>query len=279
MLKRTVTAALFALALPFSPAMAQDADTVVATVNGLDITLGELITMGQRMGAEGQPITADAATWQMMLDQLVRQTAVASAHGDKLDAADRANLELQRRAYLASAALEKVAEPEPTEDEINAAYEKYFGANEAKTEYNAAHILVETEEDAKAAKAEVDGGADFGTVAEERSTGPSGPNKGDLGWFTADQMVPPFAEAVQAMEKGQVSDPVKTEFGWHVIKLNDSRVAEPPKLDEVKDQLVQQVRRDKVEAEIERLVAESKVEKTEGLDPKLLEDAELLDAE
>ncbi|WP_299846065.1 peptidylprolyl isomerase [uncultured Paracoccus sp.] len=279
MLKRTVTAALFALALPFGPAMAQDAETVVAKVNGLDITLGEMITMGQRMGAEGQQITADDATWQMMLDQLVRQTAVASAKGDTLTAADRANLELQRRAYLASAALEKVAEPEPTDEEIKAAYDKYFGATEPKTEYSAAHILVETEEDAKAVKAELDGGADFGTVAEERSTGPSGPNKGDLGWFAADQMVPAFAEAVQAMEKGQISEPVQTEFGWHIIKLNDTRTAEPPKLDEVKEQLVQQVRRDKVDAEIERLVSEAKVEKTEGLDPKLLESAELLDAE
>lgn len=279
MLKRTAAAALIALALPFAPAMAQDADTVVATVNGLDITLGEMITMGQRMSEQGQPITPDSATWGMMLDQLVRQTAVASAHGDKMNAADRANLELQRRAYLASAALEKVAEPEPTDEEIKAAYDKYFGTAEPQTEYSAAHILVETEDEAKAVKTELDGGADFGTVAEERSTGPSGPNKGDLGWFTADQMVPPFAEAVKAMEKGQISEPVQTEFGWHIIKLNDTRTSEPPKLEEVKDQLVQQVRRDKVEAEIERLVGEAKVEKTEGLDPKLLQDAELLDAE
>lgn len=279
MLKRTVTAALFALALPLAPAMAQDAGTVVAKVNGIDITLGELITMGQRMSEQGQPITADAATWQMMLDQLVRQTAVASAHGDHLNAADRANLELQRRAYLASVALEKVAEPEPTAEEIQAAYDKFFGASEPQTEYSAAHILVATEDEAKAAKAEVDGGADFGTVAETRSTGPSGPNKGDLGWFTADQMVAPFAEAVKAMKKGDISEPVQTEFGWHVIKLNDTRVVEPPKLDEVREQLVQQVRRDKVEAEIERLMGEAKIEKTEGLDPKLLENAELLDAE
>lgn len=279
MLKRTVTAALFALALPLTPAFAQDADTVVATVNGTDITLGEMITMRQRMTEQGQQTAADAATWQMMLDQLVRQTAVASAHGDKLDAADRANLELQRRAYLASATLEKVAEAEPTEEEISAAYDKYFGEVEATTEYSAAHILVETEDEAKEIKAQLDGGADFGTLAETHSTGPSGPNKGDLGWFAADQMVPPFAEAVKAMEKGQISDPVQTDFGWHVIMLNDTRQTEAPKLDEVKEQLVTQVRRDKVEAEIERLVAEAKVEKTDDLDPALLEDVQLLDAE
>lgn len=279
MLKRSVTTAIFALALPLTPAMAQDADTVVATVNGMEITLGEMVTMRQTMAAQGQQPAADDATWQMMLDQLVRQAAVASVKGEDLDAGDRANLELQRRAYLASAALEDVAEPEPTDAEIQVAYDKYFGEVEPATEYSAAHILVETEDEAKAIKAELDGGADFGTLAETRSTGPSGPNKGDLGWFTADQMVAPFAEAVQGMEKDAVSDPVQTEFGWHVIKLNDTRVVEPPELTEVKEQLVTQIRRDRVEAEIEKLVGEAQVEKTEGLDAALLDDTALLDAE
>lgn len=89
-------------------------------------------------------------------------------------------------------------------------------------------------------------------------------------------MVPPFAEAVKAMEKGTVSDPVQTDFGWHVIKLNDTRVQEAPKLDEVRDQLAQLVRRDKVEAAIGKIVEEAKIEKTEGLDPALMNDADLL---
>ncbi|TRW99245.1 peptidylprolyl isomerase [Paracoccus sp. M683] len=277
MLKRTVTTALFALAVQCAPALAQDADTVVATVNGTEITLGEMIVMRQRMAEQGQRTAPDAATWDMMLDQLVRQTAVASAKDDALDAADRANLELQRRAYLASAALETVAETEPTDDEIQAAYQQYFGDAEAQTEYSAAHILVETEDEAKEIKAELDGGADFGTLAEQRSTGPSGPNKGDLGWFAAEQMVAPFADAVKALEKDQISDPVQTEFGWHVIKLNDTRVVQPPELAEVREQLVTQVRRDRVDAEIERLAGGAEVEKTEGLDPALLDDTALLD--
>ncbi|AUH33642.1 peptidylprolyl isomerase [Paracoccus tegillarcae] len=279
MLKRTITTALFALALPLAPAMAQDADTVVATVNGTEITLGEMIIMRQSMAAQGQAPTADDATWQSMLDQLVRQSAVASVKEEAMTAGDRANLELQSRAYLASAALEEVAEPEPTDEEIQAAYDTYFGEVEPATEYSAAHILVETEEAAKEIKTELDGGADFGTLAEERSTGPSGPNKGDLGWFTADQMVGPFADVVKEMEKGQISDPVKTDFGWHVIMLNDSRQVEAPELAEVKEQLVTQVRRDRVEAQIEKLVGEAEIEKTEGLDAALLDDVELLDAQ
>lgn len=277
MLKRTVTAAVVALTMQGLPAMAQDAETVVATVNGTEITLGELIVMRQRLAEQGQNMPADAATWQLMLDQLVQQAAVASSHDEQLDAADRANLELQRRAYLASAALEKIAEVEPSSEDLTAAYEKYFGGAEPKTEYSAAHILVETEEEAKEIKAELDGGADFGTVAEDRSTGPSGPNKGDLGWFTADQMVPPFAEAVAKLEKGQISDPVKTDFGWHVIQLNDTRTVEPPEMDEVREQLITQVRREKVEAEIKRLSDEAQVEKVDDLDPALLDDVELLD--
>src|SRR5690606_13802583 len=146
-------------------------------------------------------------------------------------------------------------------------------------EYSAAHILVKTEDKAKELKKELDGGADFGTLAEENSTGPSGPNKGDLGWFAADQMVPPFAEAVKAMEPGQVSDPVQTDFGWHIIKLNDTRVKEAPKLEEIREQLVQKIRRDKIEAEIERVSSEAKVEKTEGIDPALINNTDLLEAE
>ena len=82
------------------------------------------------------------------------------------------------------------------------------------------------------------------------STGPSGPNKGDLGWFTLDTMVPPFAEAVARLGKGEISEPVQTDFGWHVIRLNDSRVKAAPAFDEVREALSQQIRRDRVEAEI-----------------------------
>ena len=198
----------------------------------------------------------------------VQQTAVADAGQE--NAGVRAQLEIQRRNTLAAAAITEVTKNQPTDEEIQAAYDNLFAAEEPATEYSAAHILVDSEEKAREIKVELDGGADFGTLAEQSSTGPSGPNKGDLGWFSADQMVKPFADAVSAMEKGQISDPVQTEFGWHVIKLNDTRLREAPALDEVRDQISQMVLRDKVQAEIERLTSEATVEKVEGIDPALM---------
>ncbi|MFN3279825.1 MAG: peptidylprolyl isomerase [Paracoccus hibiscisoli] len=258
------------------PALAQDADQVVATVNGQEITLGQMIVMKQSIQDPAMAGMPAPALWDMMLDQLVRQTAVADAAADT--AGVRAQLELQRRNTLASATVAQIAEAEPTDAEVQASYDRLFQDAGSVTEYNAAHILVETEEEATALKAEVEGGADFGDVAEANSTGPSGPNRGDLGWFSADQMVAPFAEAVAGMEPGQISDPVQTEFGWHVIRLNETRLREAPPLAEVRDQITQMVLREKVEAEIARLVAEAEVQKTEGVDPALLDRADLLEA-
>lgn len=279
MLKPSILALLLATALPFA-AQAQDkgADTVVATVNGTPITLGEMIVMKQAAAQDPQMAEMpDPALYEMMLDQLIQQTAVAGA--GKENAGVRAQLEIQRRNTLAAAAIAEVAKDQPSDQDIQEAYDGLFASAEPVTEYSAAHILVDTEEKAREIKAQLDGGADFGTLAEQNSTGPSGPNKGDLGWFSADQMVAPFADAVKAMEKGQISDPVQTEFGWHVIQLNDTRLRDVPPLDQVRDQISQMVLRDKVQGEIQRLTTAAKIEKVEGIDPALLNKTELLEAE
>lgn len=258
------------------PALAQDADTVVAKVNGEAITLGQMIAMRQGLDAQTTQGLPDSALWDLMLDQMIRQTAVAQ-EAAPLSKRDAAAIEIEKRAYLAGAVLEKVAGADPTEAELKAAYDHAFGGQTTpKTEYNAAHILVKTKEEAEAIEKDLKGGADFGKLAEERSTDNSGPNKGDLGWFQPEQMVEPFANAVKALKKGEVSAPVETQFGWHVIKLIDSREVTPPKFEEVKEQLAVQVRRDKVQTAIEKRVAESKVEKTEGLAPDLLNKTDLL---
>ncbi|MFT4012019.1 MAG: peptidylprolyl isomerase [Paracoccus sp. (in: a-proteobacteria)] len=278
MLKSLLAAtALVAAPLTALPALAQDADTVVATVNGETITLGQLIAMRQGLDAQTTQGLPDSALWDLMLDQMIRQTAVAQ-EALPLSKHDIAALEIEKRAYLAGAVLEKVASAEPTEDELKAAYDQAFGGQVApQVEYNAAHILVKTKEEADAIETQLKDGADFGQLATEKSTDPgSGPNKGDLGWFQPEQMVEPFANAVKSLKKGDVSAPVETQFGWHVIKLIDQREVQPPKLDEVKDQLAVQVRRDKVQAAIEQRVAESKVEKTPGLDPTLLGKTDIL---
>lgn len=262
-----------------TPALAQTADTVVATVNGEEITLGQMIAMKDGMGEEATGNLPAPALWDLMLDQMIRQTAVGQEKTDKLNPRDKAVLELDRRAYLAGAVLEGIAATEPSDEELRGVYERAFGGETApKTEFNAAHILVKTEDEAKAIEAELAGGADFGTLAAEKSTdSASGPNKGDLGWFQPEQMVAPFAEAVKGMKAGEVSKPVETQFGWHVIKLNESRQVAAPNFDEVKDQLAVQVRRDRVEAAIQTRVEASKIEKTPDLNADLLNRTDLLE--
>lgn len=255
----------------------QTAATVVATVNGQDITLGQMIVMKQSMQDPSVASLPAQDLWDMLLDQLVRQ-AVMAGEGTE-NAGVRAQLELQRRNTLATAAITTLAEATPTDAEVQAAYDRLFADAEPVEEYSAAHILVATEDEAKEVKQRLDDGADFGEVAAEKSTDNSSQNKGDLGWFSADMMVEPFAKAVQALEKGQISDPVQSDFGWHVIQLNDTRMREVPKLDEVRTEVEQMVRREKLEAEVERLVGEAKVEKTEGVPAEAMNNDALLEAE
>lgn len=273
LLAATTLIAAWGLALPAS---AQDAQTVVATVNGEAITLGQMIAMRQSLSPEMTQNLPDSALWDLMLDQMIRQTAVAQQAGDPLSKRDAAALEIERRAYLAGSVLEKVAAPDPSEAELKAAYDAAFGASAPATEYHAAHILVKTRDEAEAIAAQIKDGADFGKLAAEKSTDNSGPNQGDLGWFQPEQMVEPFAEAVKALKKGEVSAPVETQFGWHIIRLIDSREVTPPAFDEVKEELAVQVRRDRVQAEIDKRLAEAKVEKTPDLAPELLNKTDIL---
>ena len=142
-------------------------------------------------------------------------------------------------------------------------YDEQFG-NYTGTEYKASHILVKTEEEASALITELAEGADFAELAKEHSTGPTGPKGGDLGWFDADQMVPAFSEAVKGMEKGAYSkEPVNTQFGWHVILLQDTREAEPPTFEEVKPQLATQLQQQAVARYVAELRQNAKVELNE----------------
>ncbi|MBC9247866.1 peptidylprolyl isomerase [Paracoccus sp. 11-3] len=275
-----LAAVLFAVPL-MTPVqvLAQDqtAETVVATVNGQDITLGQMIVMKQSMQDPSVAALPAQDLWDMLLDQLVRQAVMAGEGAE--NAGVRAQLELQRRNTLATAAVTKLAEAAPTDAEIQAAYDRLFADAAPVEEYSAAHILVATEDEAKEVKQRLDEGADFGEVAAEKSTDNSSQNKGDLGWFSAEMMVEPFAKAVQALEKGQISDPVQSDFGWHVIQLNDTRMREVPKLEEVRTEVEQMVRREKLEAEVERLVGDAKVEKTEGIPAEAMNNDALLEAE
>jgi peptidyl-prolyl cis-trans isomerase C len=165
-----------------------------------------------------------------------------------------AQLELQKRGVLAQAAAEQfLAQNEPTEEEIQAEYQEQVKLA-PREQFKARHILVESQAKAEEIIQQLDSGKAFEELAKQESSGPSAANGGDVGWFSPNQMVKPFADAVAALENGAYTkEPVQTEFGWHVIKREDSRTTEPPALASVRDILAQRVQQKKFQAHLEQL--------------------------
>jgi peptidyl-prolyl cis-trans isomerase C len=283
MSKMTLSLAAAALAVSLAiPALAQDdppnADTVVATVNGQEITLGHMIMVRASLPEEYQQLPADVL-WQGILDQLVQQEALSQTDRATETRRVRLALENERRSLFASEVIGQIADAAVTDEALRAAYEARFADGAGGVEYNASHILVETEEEAVTVAQEVRDGVDFASVAREKSTGPSGPNGGSLGWFSAGTMVEPFQDAVEALEPGDISDPVQTQFGWHVIKLNETRVAEAPALEDVRGEIATELQREAVEGFIDAQVEEAEITRTAPgeIDTSVLDDLGLLE--
>lgn len=274
-------ALLLSVALPVSaqdssPAREVNADTVVATVDGIDITLGHMIVMRARLPAEYQAVPPEQL-FPAILDQLIQQTALSERMEGELSRGSLLALDNERRAYRAGEAVNRATENAVSDEAVAAYYAENYAGADPEQEYNAAHILVETEEEARAIKAELDGGADFATLAREKSTGPSGPNAGDLGWFTKGMMVEPFEEAVLLLEAGQISEPVQTQFGWHVIQLKEIRFKEAPALDAVRGEIVQSLQRAAIEKAIADATAGAEIVRSdEGIDPALIGDMSIV---
>ena len=250
-------------------------DTVVATVNGKEITLGMMATVRNGLPAEYRQLPDDVL-FNGVLDQLIQQTALAEIGEGMMTQRDEIALEVERRAYLAGMLLDYTAKRAVDADKLKAAYDAKFAKAEPSREFHAAHIIVATEEEAKAVKAEIDGGADFATVAKAKSSDGAAANGGDLGWFGLGSMVQPFADAVAGMKDGEIKGPVQTEYGWHVIKLMESRLAAAPTLEEAAEQLSGDMRQKAVETRVSETVAKAKVEKhVEGIDPAVLKDPKI----
>lgn len=267
-----------ATALPLSAQDAPGPDTVIATVNGEEITLGHMILARARLPQQYQQLPDDVL-FTGILDQLVQQAALAQTLEGALPGRARLALENEERSLRAGEVLDGIAEGALSDEAVEAAYKERFSEAANETEYNASHILVETEEDAQAIVEELAGGADFAQLAQERSTGPSGPSGGSLGWFGTGTMVKPFEDAATALEPGQTSGPVQTQFGWHVIRMNDTRIKEAPPLEEVRAEIEAQLQNEAIQARIEELVAAAEVDRSaaEGVDPSLLSDLGLLE--
>ena len=269
-------AAVTLLALPLSAETG--IDQVVATVNGTDITMGHMIVVRSGLPDQYRNLPHDVL-FKGILDQVIQQTILAAQAGSDTPDRVRLALENERRALMAAEHMDVVLADAVTEDAVAAAYEKTYAGAAPEREFDASHILVETKDEAKALVTELDGGADFVELAKEKSTGPSGPRGGALGWFGTGQMVPEFENAVKDMEVGAVSAPIKTQFGWHVIKLNDTRSKDAPKLEDVHADLEQQVRMETVDAYITKLTEGATISKTPAtdIDMSKLSDLSLLE--
>src|SRR6185437_5104357 len=270
-----VLAAALALALAAAgPVAAQDKDPVVAKVNGVEIHQSDLAVAEEEAG-QLPPMTPDAKKdylVQFMADMiLVSKAAEAEKLADNPDF--KRHMEVARRKLLMAELLQSVGKKALTDEAMHKVYDDAVKQMGEQKEVRARHILIRAapgdekadkaaEDKIKATIARLKKGEDFEKVAKEVTDDPSGKaNGGDLGYFTKDQMVPEFSEAAFRLEQGQISEPVKTQFGWHVIKVEDKRVKPAPKFEEVKPQIENFVVR-KAQAElVTKLRADAKIER------------------
>jgi peptidyl-prolyl cis-trans isomerase C len=217
---------------------------VVAKVNGQPIYLSDLQAAAQGLpdNMRGMP---PQMLFPMLLDQLIDGRALvieAKREGLQKDPAVARQVQAAEDHALQSALLSKEVGPKVTDEAVKARFEKDQASKPPEEEVRASHILVANEADAKKIIAELNGGADFATLAKANSTDPGGKTGGDLGFFKKDDMVPEFAAAAFALKPGEITQtPVHTQFGWHVIKLVERRTAPPPTFDQAKDDLRQKM--------------------------------------
>jgi peptidyl-prolyl cis-trans isomerase C len=241
------------------PAAAQN----VAIVNGKPVPKSRVDMLQQQLAKAGRPVGPEMAT-QLKDEVITREIFLQEAQKRGLDGSDdfKAQMELARQTILIRELFADYQKANPVTDaEVKAEYDKFAAANGGK-EYKARHILVEKEDDAKKIIADLKKGAKFEDLAKKQSKDPgSGQNGGDLDWAAPSSYVPEFAEAMTKLKKGEMTQvPVKSQFGWHVIRVDDIRDAQLPKFDEVKPQITQQLQQQKLAQFQETLRKNAKVE-------------------
>ncbi|MEY3778628.1 MAG: hypothetical protein RL103_836 [Pseudomonadota bacterium] len=235
----------------------------LAVVNGKPVPSSRVEALKQQVERSGRPVTPEILA-QIKEELIAREIFMQEARKRGLDASEdyKAQLELARQSLLIRELFANFQKKNPVTDaEIKAEYDKFVAANGGK-EYRARHILVEKEEEAKALIAELKKGGKFEELAKKASKDPgSGANGGDLDWANAASYVPEFSNAMVKLDKGQMTDvPVKSQFGFHIIRVDDVREAQLPKLDEVKPQITQQLTQSKLGKFQEDLRAKAKVQ-------------------
>jgi peptidyl-prolyl cis-trans isomerase C len=251
-----LAAAVLGIALP---AAAQN----VAIVNGKPVPKARVDALAAQIAKSGRPVGAEMQN-QLKDEVIAREVFMQEAQKRGLDGSDdfKAQMDLARQTLLIRELFADYQKNNPVTDaDIKAEYDRFVAANSGK-EYRARHILVEKEDQAKAIIASLKKGGKFEEIAKKQSKDPgSGANGGDLDWGSASNYVPEFSTALLKLNKGQTTqEPVKTQFGWHVIRLDDVREAQLPKLEEVKPQIAQQLQQQKLAKFQEDLRGKAKVE-------------------
>jgi peptidyl-prolyl cis-trans isomerase C len=249
--------------------------TVLVSVNGENITVGNIISFQSRLSDQYQSME-DSVLFDGILKQLIQQTILSqkvNIHSDRIKYA----LENQTRAFLSTELVGNLSETEVIESEIESLYVKFSTDIERKKEYNASHILVETETEAEELLLRLKNGADFSELAKTYSTGPSGAQGGNLGWFGQGAMVPTFENAVIKLKIDEVSVPVQTQFGWHLIKLNDVRKTPVPTIEEVRKELITEIKKKKIDFEMSKIIDSADVIYSDlEIDPKIIREVSML---
>ena len=270
----TFFVAVFTATSPIAQ-QAPTSETVVVTVNGKDITVGHVIALANRLPDRFKQLP-DIDLFKGVVDQLIQQSLL-SHEVDADSKAIRLSIENETRALLATVALGEVEDAATTDELIEKAYNDQYSDATGTQEFNAAHILVKTENEAKDLITKLESGVDFAQLARAKSTGPSGPNGGALGWFGLGQMVPQFEQAVVIMDIGAISPPVKTQFGWHVIKLNEKREKQAAPLVDVRAQLIERLQAVAVEKYLKNIELTADIKRSDRkFDPSIIRQSKLL---
>ena len=259
---RTAPAALFLAAAIFAAPAWAAPETEVAKVNGQAITEAELTFAEAEIGSELAGVPPESRR-RVLTEYLIEAHLMAdSAEKAKLDEgpAFEGRMKYYRLRALRDAYFEKQIRDSVPEAEAKTLYDERVKGMPAQEEVRARHILVKTEDEAKKVAAELTGGADFAEAAKKYSQDRGGQGGGDLGYFSRGQMVKAFDDAAFTLEKGKLSEPVQSEFGWHIIKVEDKRNRQPPAFEEVKEQITASLVQNKLQATVLDLRKNGKIE-------------------
>jgi peptidyl-prolyl cis-trans isomerase C len=253
------TTPLAAQTAPAPNTPAKTDDPVVARVNGKELHRSEVEAVQRSIAAQGQQMAPETLIDQMVSGMLITEAARKAKLQD--DPEVKKKMQQYEDRVIQQTYITRAVEAAATDAKLHEQYDKYVKTQPGPEEVKARHILVASEDEAKAIIVDLGKGADFATIAKQKSTDPAKDTGGDLGYFTRDSMVPEFADAAFKLGKGEYTKtPVHTQFGWHIIKVEDRRTAPPPSFEESKDELTNEVARDVINAKVKALKDGAKVE-------------------